>query len=124
LAEKLERLWNVVNNQRRALCIFGDWSRYALGAPARDGWSEVIRVPTQNAQSPSGLITRRPAKDPKATVICGGSESIARFGFSGLDKTGFFAGQSPLKIAIGELPSFFHLNPPKAGESCQACRFL
>jgi len=43
LAEKLERLWNVVNNQRRALCIFGDWSRYALGAPARDGWSEVIR---------------------------------------------------------------------------------
>jgi hypothetical protein len=63
-------------------------SRYALGAPARDGWSEVIRVPTQNAQSPSGLITRRPAKDPKATVICGGSESIARFGFSGWTRQG------------------------------------
>ncbi len=41
-----------------------------------------------------------------------------------LDKTRFFAGQSLPQIATGELLSFFHLNPPKAGESCQACRFL
>jgi hypothetical protein len=59
-------------------------SRYALGAPARDGWSEVIRVPIQNAQSPSG----RSAKDPKATAICGGSESTAPFGFSGWARQG------------------------------------
>jgi hypothetical protein len=59
-------------------------SRYALGAPARDGWSEVIRVPIQNAQSPSG----HSAKDPKATAICGGSESTAPFGFSGWARQG------------------------------------
>jgi hypothetical protein len=63
-------------------------SRYALGAPARDGWSEVIRVPIQNAQSPSGRLRGRSAKDPKATAICGGSESTAPFGFSGWARQG------------------------------------
>jgi len=47
----------------------------------------VIRVPIRNAQSPSVDYEGRSAKDPKATAICGGSESIAPFGFQvGQDK--------------------------------------